>query len=136
MRAASRDHRRTIVFTTASSGNHGRSVAAGAKLFGNRCIIFLPKFTSAEKEAAIRDRGAEVVRVDGDYDRPRSPSAAARPRPTAGRSSPTPHGTGYEDTPRDVMRGYTVLVEEVIRQWRPGPTHVFVQAGVGGWPPR
>jgi diaminopropionate ammonia-lyase len=25
-----------------------------------------------------------------------------------------------------------VLVEEVIRQWRPGPTHVFVQAGVGG----
>ena len=30
------------------------------------------------------------------------------------------------------MRGYTVLVEEVIRQWRPGPTHVFVQAGVGG----
>ena len=28
-----------------------RSVAAGAKLFGNRCFIFLPKFTSAEKEA-------------------------------------------------------------------------------------
>src|SRR5689334_7071717 len=39
------------VFSTASSGNHGRSVAAGAKLFGNRCIIFLPRFTSAEKEA-------------------------------------------------------------------------------------
>ena len=31
-----------------------------AKLFGNRCVIFLPKFTSAEKEAAIRARGAEV----------------------------------------------------------------------------
>ena len=30
------------------------------------------------------------------------------------------------------MRGYTVLVEEIIRQWRAGPTHVFVQAGVGG----
>ena len=56
------------VFTTASSGNHGRSVAAGAKLFGNRCVIFLPKFTSADKEAAIRARGAEVIRVDGDYD--------------------------------------------------------------------
>src|SRR3954463_9766402 len=45
------DHReitRDYVFTTASSGNHGRSVAAGAKLFGNRCIVFLPKFTSAE----------------------------------------------------------------------------------------
>ena len=57
-----------FTFTTASSGNHGRSVAAGAKLFGNRCVVFLPKFTSAEKEAAIRARGAEVIRVDGDYD--------------------------------------------------------------------
>ena len=57
-----------FVFSTASSGNHGRSVAAGAKLFGNRCVIFLPKFTSAEKEAAIRARGAEVIRIDGDYD--------------------------------------------------------------------
>jgi len=57
-----------FIFSTASSGNHGRSVAAGAKLFGNRCFIFLPKFTSAEKEAAIRERGAEVIRIDGDYD--------------------------------------------------------------------
>ena len=55
-------------FATASSGNHGRSVAAGAKLFGVSCVVFLPKFTSAEKEAAIRARGAKVVRVDGDYD--------------------------------------------------------------------
>src|SRR5690349_16634821 len=41
-----------IVFATASSGNHGRSVAMGAQLVGARCVIFLPKFTSAEKEAA------------------------------------------------------------------------------------
>jgi diaminopropionate ammonia-lyase len=119
------------VFTTASSGNHGRSVAAGAKLFGNRCIIFLPKFTSAEKEAAIRARGAEVVRIDGDYD-----TAVAECRRQAAANGWTiisdTSWEGYEDTPRSVMRGYTVLVEEVIRQWRPGPTHVFVQAGVGG----
>ena len=57
-----------FTFATASSGNHGRSVAAGAKLFGVSCVVFLPKFTSAEKEAAIRARGAKVVRVDGDYD--------------------------------------------------------------------
>src|SRR5215467_13744882 len=38
-----------FVFATASSGNHGRSVAAGARLFGNRCFVFLPKFTSVEK---------------------------------------------------------------------------------------
>ncbi|MBX9944699.1 MAG: diaminopropionate ammonia-lyase [Reyranella sp.] len=119
------------VFTTASSGNHGRSVAAGAKLFGNRCVIFLPKFTSADKEAAIRARGAEVVRVDGDYD-----TAVAECRRQAEAKGWTiisdTSWEGYESIPRSVMRGYTVLVEEIIRQWRPGPTHVFVQAGVGG----
>ena len=128
------DHReitRDYVFTTASSGNHGRSVAAGAKLFGNRCIVFLPKFTSAEKETAIRARGAEVIRIDGDYD-----TAVAECRRQAQANGWTiisdTSWEGYESTPRSVMRGYTVLVEEVIRQWRPGPTHVFVQAGVGG----
>jgi diaminopropionate ammonia-lyase len=131
LRGEDRRITRDYVFTTASSGNHGRSVAAGAKLFGNRCIIFLPKFTSAEKEAAIRARGAEVIRIDGDYD-----TAVAECRRQAAANGWTiisdTSWEGYEDTPRSVMRGYTVLVEEVIRQWRPGPTHVFVQAGVGG----
>jgi len=119
------------VFTTASSGNHGRAVAAGAKLFGNRCVIFLPKFTSADKEAAIRLRGAEVIRVDGDYD-----TAVAECRRQAEANGWTvvsdTSWEGYDSIPRSVMRGYTVLVEEIIQQWRPGPTHVFVQAGVGG----
>ena len=120
-----------FVFTAASSGNHGRSVAAGAKLFGNRCVIFLPKFTSADKEAAIRARGAEVIRVDGDYD-----TAGAECRRQAEARGWTiisdTSWEGYESIPKSVMRGYTVLVEEIVRQWRPGPTHVFVQAGVGG----
>ncbi len=122
---------RDIVFTTASSGNHGRSVAAGARLFGNRCVIFLPKFTSADKEAAIRARGAEVIRVDGDYD-----TAVAECRRQAEARGWTiisdTSWEGYDSVPRSVMRGYSVLVEEVVRQWPDAPTHVFVQAGVGG----
>ncbi|MFO1081398.1 MAG: diaminopropionate ammonia-lyase [Reyranellaceae bacterium] len=118
-------------FATASSGNHGRSVAAGAKLFGNRCVVFLPKFTSAEKEAAIRARGADVIRIDGDYD-----TAVAECR----RQSAVQGWTiisdtswdGYESVPLSVMRGYRLLVHEALTQWPTGPTHVFVQAGVGG----
>jgi diaminopropionate ammonia-lyase len=131
MKGSHREITGPYVFTTASSGNHGRSVAAGAKLFGNRCVVFLPKFTSTEKEAAIRARGAEVIRVDGDYD-----TAVAECRQQAEAKGWTiisdTSWDGYEQTPRDVMRGYTVLVEEVMRQWPAGPTHVFVQAGVGG----
>ena len=130
---ATHDDRRPadIVFATASSGNHGRSVALGAQLVGARCVIFLPSFTSAEKEAAIRARGAEVIRIDGDYD-----TAVAECRRQA-----DPRGwtiisdtswPGYESVPRDVMRGYTILADEIVRQWPQAPTHVLVQAGVGG----
>lgn len=128
-----------IVFTTASSGNHGRSVALGAQSVGARCTIFLPKFTSPEKEAAIRARGAEVIRIDGDYD-----TAVAECRRQAGERGWTiisdTSWPGYEAIPRAVMRGYTMLAREIVQQWPPsqtpsqtqGPTHVFVQAGVGG----
>ncbi|WIM11521.1 diaminopropionate ammonia-lyase [Enhydrobacter sp.] len=120
-----------FVFTTASSGNHGRSVAMGAQLVGARCVIFLPRFTSAEKEAAIRARGAEVIRIDGDYD-----TAVAECRRQAGQNGWTiisdTSWPGYETVPRDVMRGYTVLADEIVRQWPQMPTHVLIQAGVGG----
>jgi diaminopropionate ammonia-lyase len=120
-----------FVFSTASSGNHGRSVAAGAKLFGNRCFVFLPKFTSAEKEAAIRARGAEVIRIDGDYD-----TAVAECKRQSQANGWTiisdTSWDGYDSVPRSVMRGYCVLAHEAIVQARQAPSHVFVQAGVGG----
>lgn len=120
-----------IVFTTASSGNHGRSVALGAQSVGAPCTIFLPKFTSAEKEAAIRARGADVIRIDGDYD-----TAVAECRRQAGEKGWTvisdTSWPGYETVPLDVMRGYTMLAAEIVRAWPEGPTHLFVQAGVGG----
>jgi diaminopropionate ammonia-lyase len=120
-----------FTFTTASSGNHGRSVAAGARLFGSPCVVFLPHFTSADKEAAIRARGAEVIRVAGDYD-----EAVGECRRQANAKGWTiisdTSWEGYESIPKSVMRGYCTLVHEVLEQWREGPTHVFVQAGVGG----
>jgi len=120
-----------FTFATASSGNHGRAVAMGAQLVGADCVIFLPKFTSAEKEAAIRARGARVIRIDGDYD-----TAVAECRRQATENGWTivsdTSWEGYETVPRDVMRGYTVLAREIVEQWPQEPTHLFVQAGVGG----
>lgn len=127
---AGRAHRR-FTFATASSGNHGRAVAAGAKIFGAHSVIFLPSFTSAEKEAAIRARGAEVVRVDGDYE-----AAVAQCRETSRQRGWTvvsdTSWPGYETIPKYVMQGYTVLADEALRQAGEPPTHVLVQAGVGG----
>ena len=64
---------------------------------------------------------------------PPSPSAGASPRRMAGRSFRTRRGKATNSVPRNVMRGYCVLAHEaVVQQWPQGPTHVFVQAGVGG----
>jgi len=120
-----------FTFATASSGNHGRAVAAGAKIFGARSVIFLPSFTSAEKEAAIRARGAEIVRVEGDYE-----AAVAQCRETAEARGWTiisdTSWPGYDTIPKDVMQGYTVLADEALKQVGTLPTHVLLQAGVGG----
>ncbi|MGZ4203256.1 MAG: pyridoxal-phosphate dependent enzyme [Thermoleophilaceae bacterium] len=52
----------------ASAGNHGRAVARAATWRGLRCRVFLPARAAAARVEAIASEGAEVVRVDGDYE--------------------------------------------------------------------
>ncbi|MGH7507005.1 MAG: diaminopropionate ammonia-lyase, partial [Longimicrobiales bacterium] len=122
-----------IVVTCATDGNHGRAVAWGARAFGCRCVVYLHEHVSAGREAAIAGYGAEIVRVAGNYDD--SVQRAQRDAERHGRFviSDTAY-PGCEDVPRDVMQGYTLLVAEVMEQLSRGapPTHIFVQAGVGG----
>lgn len=116
-----------------STGNHGRSVARAAQIFGCRCVVYLPSAATQARVDALEALGARVVRIDGNYD-----TAVARAEQDARASgwfiiSDTAY-EGHEDTPRDVMHGYRVIVDEVVRQIPRGvlPTHVFVQTGVGG----
>jgi diaminopropionate ammonia-lyase len=117
----------------ATDGNHGRSVAWGAKMFGCACVIFIHANVSKAREAAIASYGARVVRTNGNYDD--SVARAADDAQTHGWQviSDTSY-PGYTEVPREVMSGYTVMVDETIEELpeaRP-PTHVFVQGGVGG----
>ena len=57
-----------ITVTTATDGNHGRSVAWGAQMFGCRCIIYINEAVSKGREAAIAAFGAEVQRNPGSFD--------------------------------------------------------------------
>ncbi len=63
-----REHTQQITVTCATDGNHGRSVAAGARIFGCRCVIFLHAEVSQGREDAIRAFGADIVRITGNYD--------------------------------------------------------------------
>jgi diaminopropionate ammonia-lyase len=120
-----------ITVTCATDGNHGRSVAWGAQLFGCQCVIYIHATVSEGRRQAIERYGATVVRTAGNYDDSvRQADADAR---AMGRYviSDTSY-EGYMDVPRDVMQGYQLMVEEAAQQLGSAPTHVFVQGGVGG----
>ena len=128
-----RDMVHGITVCAATDGNHGRSVAWGARLFGCRCVIYIPDAVSHGRERAMARYGAEVRRIDGSFDdavRQADQDAAA----TGWFVIADTTYSGYTEVPRDVMHGYTVMVEEAIQQLPDGapPSHVFVQVGGGG----
>ena len=115
----------------ATDGNHGRSVAQGAQLTGARAAIFVHARVSDERVAAIARFGATMIRVEGTYDD--SVTEAARVAEKEGWTVVSDTSwPGYERIPGLVMQGYTVIIREALRELAEPPTHVFVQAGVGG----
>lgn len=122
-----------ITVTCATDGNHGRSVAWGAQLFGCACVIYVHATVSQGRCDAIAAYGARVQRCAGNYDdsvRQTQQDAEARGWFVVSDTS----YPGYRDVPRDVMQGYGVMIAEAFDQLAPAeyPTHVFVQGGVGG----
>jgi diaminopropionate ammonia-lyase len=120
-----------MTITCATDGNHGRSVAAGAKLMGAPCVIFVHGGVSAERVAAMAAFGARIIRVEGTYDD--SVTEAARQAKAQGWTVVSDTSwDGYEDIPLTVMQGYTVMAGEAFDALAEAPTHLFLQAGVGG----
>ena len=120
-----------MTFACATDGNHGRSVAQGAKLVGARAVVFVHAGVSHERVDAIARFGAEMVRVAGSYDDSVEEAAQVADKNGWTIVSDT-SWPGYERIPALVMQGYTAMVREALRQLPEPPTHVFVQAGVGG----
>ena len=121
-----------IVVTCATDGNHGRSVAWAARLFGCQCSIYLHSGVSEGREKAISSYGAQIVRVPGTYDdslRQADLDARTHERILVSDTS----YAGYSEIPRIITLGYTVIAAEIIAQLGGEiPTHAFVQGGVGG----
>jgi len=121
-----------LTVATATDGNHGRSVAWGAQLFGCACIIYIHEDVSAAREKAMVDLGADVRRVAGNYDDSvREVAGAAGENDwivVSDNSYP-----GYTEIPKDVAAGYSVMLNETVDQLAGQiPTHVFIQGGCGG----
>lgn len=132
--AAFQAEARTATFVCASAGNHGMSVAAGARLFGAACRIHLARTVPSAFEARLRAKGADVVWSGDDYE---ASVAAAIADAEASGAIHLADGSwlGYTEPPRLVMEGYTVMGLEMRDQFAAlgvWPEHVYLQAGVGG----
>jgi diaminopropionate ammonia-lyase len=123
------------VLVCASDGNHGLAVAAAARFAGASARVFLHSGVPARRARRIEVEGAEVVWVRGTYDDAVDAASAAA------RASGDILVADTTDDPADpvvgdVMAGYGVMAAEIRHQvdaaGQPRPTHIFVQAGVGG----
>jgi diaminopropionate ammonia-lyase len=122
---------RVNALACATSGNHGRAVARAARLRGLPAHIYVPAGTSRSRVDALAAEGADVVVSDVGYD-----DTVHRMRREAEANAWTVVSdtgwSGYEQVPRWIMAGYTLLLEEAAAAWSPSPPQiVVVQAGVG-----
>lgn len=120
-----------MTFLTASAGNHGIAVAAGARHFGAKARIFLNRSVPQDFITRLEALGAEVDLSSPTYDHS---LAAARQAAERGEGTLLSDTTwpGYMRLPVFIMQGYAILLEEVAADLQEPPTHLFLQAGVGG----
>ncbi|HKL65271.1 MAG TPA: pyridoxal-phosphate dependent enzyme [Roseovarius sp.] len=118
-------------YVTASAGNHGLSVAAGARVFGARAVVYLAGTVPESFAERLRGKGAEVLREGHDY----AASMAAAERAAeagAGKLLSDSSWPGYMDLPHRLMEGYLAMAAEITAQADAPFDVIALQAGVGG----
>ena len=121
-----------IVVATATAGNHGRSVAWGARRLGLKCKIFISEFVSDARGQAMADLGADVIKVKGNYEK----SLIECIKQSTENNWQIVQDVAWKDymkVPTYTMAGYTVMMREIIDQINKEKiSHIILQAGVGG----
>jgi len=118
-------------YVTASAGNHGMSVAAGARVFGADAVIYLADTVPEGFAERLREKGARVVREGAEYEASVAAAMKAAEDNDWALLSDT-SWPGYVLRPHRLMEGYLAMAAEATRQMTVVPTHIFLQAGVGG----
>jgi len=117
-------------YVTASAGNHGVSTAAGARIFGAKAVIYLSETVPSGFADKLRGFGAEVV-IEGENYEASHEAAMAASKANNWILIADSTWDGYYGG-RDIMEGYLAMPAEAASQIVDPPTHIFLQAGVGG----
>ncbi|WP_299668194.1 pyridoxal-phosphate dependent enzyme [uncultured Ruegeria sp.] len=118
-------------YVTASAGNHGLSMAAGARSFGADAVVYIAEPVPESFAERLRAQDAQVVRVGADY--AASMDAASGAAQENGWTLLSDSSwEGYTELPHLLMEGYLQMAVETAEQCPEAPTHILLQAGVGG----
>ena len=124
--------KKDIVVATATAGNHGRSVAWGAKRLGLKCKIFISEYVSDARGQAMANLGADVIKVSGNYEK----SLIECIKQSTKNNWQIVQDVAWKDymlVPKYTMAGYSVMMKEIVDQIDNNKiTHIILQAGVGG----
>lgn len=116
---------------TATDGNHGRAVARMARELGTTATVFVPAVMLERPASLIASEGAEVVRVDGDYDETVRAAAEHAAADVDRELVQDTAWEGYEEVPQWIVDGYRTLLAEVDETLGRQPDLVAVPVGVG-----
>ncbi len=123
--------RKEITVSTATAGNHGKSVAWGAKNLGLNCKIFISENVSETRAEEMRNLNAEVIRVNGNYEDSLN-FCKEESKKNNWEIIQDVAWPDYELVPKLTMAGYSTIIKEISVQTNEYITHIFLQAGVGG----
>ncbi|MDQ2689890.1 MAG: pyridoxal-phosphate dependent enzyme [Chloroflexota bacterium] len=119
------------MLVTATDGNHGRAVARMAAHFGVPATVFVPRVMRPHAAAAIAGEGAEVVRVDADYDAAVRRAAMFAAEDPGRELVQDTAWAGYEEVPSWIVEGYETLLAEIDAELDRPADLVAVPVGVG-----
>ena len=118
--------------STATAGNHGRSVAWGSQKNHLECKIFISEFVSESRAEVMRSFGADVIRVKGNYEDSLNECIEQSNK----HNWQIVQDVAWEDyklVPKLTMAGYSVMMKEISEQIKNEKiSHIILQAGVGG----
>ena len=124
--------KKNITISTATAGNHGRSVAWGSQRLNLKCKIFISEFVSDARGKAMEALGAEVIKVKGNYEN----SLIECIKQSTENNWQIVQDVAWKDymlVPKYTMAGYSVMMKEIAEQINNEKiSHIILQAGVGG----
>ena len=116
-----------IIVATATAGNHGRSVAWGAKRLGLKCKIFISEYVSDARGQAMAELGADIIKVKGNYEN----SLIECIKQSTENNWQIVQDVAWENYKiiQNKMAGYAVMMKEIVNQIDQTKFHILFYKG-------